>query len=69
VLGAGVLGKHTYESPFVFFVERGAERADQFKFRMQVKLVGLRRVQVFDLCAETLHQFIEHDLQSGEQVH
>src|ERR1019366_1657204 len=69
VSGAGVLGEHAGEEALMFLIERRAERARQFRLHMEVKLVGLRCVGVFELRAETLGQFVEEGAQGGEQVH
>src|ERR1019366_8251554 len=67
--GTGILGEHAGEAARVFFVERRAERARQFRLHLEVKLVGLRRVGVLELCAEPLGQFVEEGFQGGDQVH
>ena len=69
VPGAGVLGKHTGEARLVFPVENRAERAGRFEFCVQVKLVRLRGVRVFDLRAEAFRQFFVDDSQFRQQVH
>ena len=69
VPGAGILGKHAGQPAVVFPVEGRAERAGQLEPGVQVKLIGPRRVCVFDLRAEALFQLVEDAAQGGKHIH
>ena len=66
---ARVFGKYASQPALKFLVKHGTERAGQFEFRVQVKLVGLWRMGLFDLLAEAMLQFLEDGAKGREKVH
>src|SRR5216683_846495 len=54
VPNARVFGKYACQPALKFLVKHRTECAGQFEFRVQVKLVGLWRMGLFDLLAEAM---------------
>src|SRR5437667_10970181 len=69
LFGPGVFGKHAGQASLIFLVKRRTKPARQFEPSVQVQFIGLRRMGVFELGAKPMPEYLEHELQSGDEIH